>query len=436
VAIDYPTYDKIINRIRADVLKDLTLLDPTIFASYIKGLTDGLGGRSFDITVLQQQLEKQVFPQTATDEYLERWSNYEDLEKFPATIANGEDNISVTGTATTLLPSGKTLVTSDGNEYITKVGATVSSNSIGITSLTRVGNIVTATTASNHNLATTNSATISGAVETDYNGTFTITVISLTQFQYTISTTPTTPATGTILVAYTNTISTIESVDTGLDKNLDSGAKLTLVTPITGIDNNLYVTFAGVTGGSNIETDERLLVRILSSRANPVANFNVGAITKQAFSVSGVTRVLVKRVYPSIGYVTILFVRDDDDNIIPSAGEIAEVKAAIVELLPAQSSESNVVVEAPTDVTTDYVFSAISPDSSEMREAIGINLAAFYEDTVLFEIDVTEDAYRSAIIETVNAQTGEKLQSFTLTSPTGDISVAAKEIGVLGSVSF
>lgn len=65
--------------------------------------------------------------------------------------------------------------------------------------LTRAGSTVTATTVSgNHELIDATSYTISGATQTEYNGSFTITVTSPTTFTYTLPAF-TTPATGTIV---------------------------------------------------------------------------------------------------------------------------------------------------------------------------------------------------------------------------------------------
>jgi hypothetical protein len=69
-----------------------------------------------------------------------------------------------------------------------------------VTSITRSGTTATVTLASaNATLVTGDWVTISGAVETDYNGSFQITVSSSTVFTYTVANSPTTPATGTIL---------------------------------------------------------------------------------------------------------------------------------------------------------------------------------------------------------------------------------------------
>lgn len=69
-----------------------------------------------------------------------------------------------------------------------------------VTSITRSGATATVTLAvANSTLVSGNYIKIAGAVETDYNGTFQITVTDSTHFTYTVPGTPTTPATGTIV---------------------------------------------------------------------------------------------------------------------------------------------------------------------------------------------------------------------------------------------
>jgi len=64
--------------------------------------------------------------------------------------------------------------------------------------ITRSGATATVTTSVNHTLSTGMSVTIAGATQTDYNGTYTITVTGATTFTYTVANSPATPATGTI----------------------------------------------------------------------------------------------------------------------------------------------------------------------------------------------------------------------------------------------
>jgi uncharacterized phage protein gp47/JayE len=433
--IKFPTLTDETNKIRADIIRFLPSLDPTIFGSRTRALADSLAGRSFDLIVLQKQLLKQMFPAVdgATGDFLLKWAAYETLVKNEATEATG--NVTFTGTITKVIPDSTSIQTSDSKLYTTQAELTLVNISIN-TTLARSGSTVTATTASDHQLASGQDATIDGAVETDYNGTFEITVIAADQFTYTIPETPSTPATGIITTAFNGGTVEVESVETGQDQNQESGAQLDLVSPIAGVNTTARVQFSQLDGGTDDETDPSLLGRTLQSRANPVANFNPGAIEKIALSISGVTRVKVKRITPEVGAVTILFVRDDDTNIIPSAGEVQTVKDAIVAVLPATSDEADVVVTAPTPVPTDYTFSSITPDTPTMRTAVDNNLDAFYRDEVDFETNITEDKYRSAIINTIDPDTGDTLTAFALSTPASDITVSTNEIGVKGVVIF
>lgn len=76
-------------------------------------------------------------------------------------------------------------------------------SSFAVSTMTRVDNVVTVVTVNDHDLTEDWQPTIaiSGAVETDYNGVHTLeTVPNRRTFTFTITTTPTTPATGTILM--------------------------------------------------------------------------------------------------------------------------------------------------------------------------------------------------------------------------------------------
>ena len=431
--LNLPSFKDIINRVRSDISNLLPNVDPTIFGSFVRAFSDSTAGRHFDNVLLLEQLEQQLFPQTAAGIDLERWAGYEGLSRFVATEASG--NLTATGTTSSVIPNGTEFRAESGSLYTSTSAGTISATSIS-TTLARSGTTVTATTASDHSFASNTDVTISGANEAEYNGSYTITVTDTDKFQYEITGTPTTPATGTILATCNCATIPVTSNDNGTAQNLSSGAILTLTTPITGVDVTGYVQFLGIIGGQDIETDDALRIRVLQSRESPVTNFNSGAIEKIALSIQGVTRVKIKRITPIIGAVTVLFVRDNDTNIIPDSSEVADVRNKILEDLPATSDETDVIVTAPTPVSTDFTFSAISPNTVTMKTAIENNLIAFYEDEVDFETDIVEDKYRAAIIGTIDPDTGDTLASFTLTNPTADITVGTDSIGTLGDITF
>lgn len=109
----------------------------------------------------------------------------------------------------TVTVAGATPAAYNGAVVVTGVvrATTITSPSVAI-SLTRSGTTATATcTSTAHGFVNGESVTISGANESAYNGTYTITYISGTQFSYTVvvtSTLPATPATGSPALTNTN----------------------------------------------------------------------------------------------------------------------------------------------------------------------------------------------------------------------------------------
>ena len=110
---------------------------------------------------------------------------------------------------TPFVSEGITLSDVKGNyKIVNPLGVTVYENtslvspdlySFSVSSITRSSQTATVTTSGAHGLTSGDTVLINGAVETQYNGTFEITVLSTTTFTYTVSGSPSTPAAGTIL---------------------------------------------------------------------------------------------------------------------------------------------------------------------------------------------------------------------------------------------
>jgi hypothetical protein len=71
-----------------------------------------------------------------------------------------------------------------------------------------------------------------------------------------------------------------------------------------------------------------------------------------------------------------------------------------------------------------------------MQAAVLANLQEFYDESTSVGVNVDQDAYRAAIFNTVDTETGDVVKSFDLSTPTTDIIIASDEIGVLGNVVF
>lgn len=72
--------------------------------------------------------------------------------------------------------------------------------STGLVSITRTGSVATGSTASAHTFAVGDPILVSGAAQTEYNGTFTVTAVAGNTLSWAVSGTPATPATGTFTV--------------------------------------------------------------------------------------------------------------------------------------------------------------------------------------------------------------------------------------------
>ena len=426
--------NEILNRLRADVVNNIPELTDFNRNSFILALLIGLSGRFFDFSIQQQILIDQIFIDTATGDFLERWGTYKNISRNPATQADGR--ITATGIVTSTITAGTLFNSAASLQYEAQETKSIATEVESVASIARVGNVATVTTDVDHEFPSGIDVTIAGAVETEYNGTIEILVIASNQFTYAVAGAPSTPATGTITATADIASVLVESVGFGDENNLLSGEELTLAAPIAGIDNTVFVQFDGISGGFDIESDEQLRSRILEAYQNPIALFNVAQIVAQARLVAGVTRVFVEEATPDPGQVTVFFTRDNDVDIIPSAGEVAAVKAKLVEIKPAHMDTDDLIVNAPTPVTVDFEFSFLSPNNLTMQDAIAASLDQFFRESTQVGISIKEFEYQSAIGNTVDPQTGQKVQSFTLAFPSGDIPIAIGELGVLGTVDF
>ena len=434
--------DAAVRRVNPDI-------DPTVYGSFAYSYNTAGSALAYSVQYTQVDLSKQLFPQTATGEFLDLWAGYEILERLPATSAFGL--MAIAGDEGTIIPVLTIFRASNGLDYESQSVSTVTVTSKLIQSLTRVGNIVTATLPDDHNLASGLNAEIAGAVETEYNGVFQITVIERNKFTYEIETSPTTPATGTITYESTFASVDLKCVDVGQVTNIGSGAIFTPSVSISGLESTGFAQIDGMSGGAEVESDDLLRGRVLLSRSIIEGVFTPDQIKLAALSIAGNTRVFVIKpqmsvaapvpapgTVPAPGQVYIYILRDNDENIVPTQTILNQTKTAIIELgkLPAHSSAADVFVYGPITVQTDFELATLVPDTPTMRTAVTDQLTAFFEDTVSFQQSVTEASYLGAIQNTQDLQTGDILVSFSLNAPTGDITIGAGEIAVLGEVSF
>lgn len=430
--LNFPTLQEVVQRILIDAQNEFPQSNPYLPNSYINAMLTSWGGRSFENNNQLQTLFTLLFLNTTSDAFLDEWGSIYKLFRQSASLASG---VSVAqGVLGTIIPEETVLINSAGAQYQTVSSVSIQLTSLGV-SLVRTGSVVTATTASQHNLATGLSPSIIDATIVDYEGTFPVVVLDDFTFTYTITTTPATPATATMEIF--SAPFEINSEEFGSDKNLNSGATLTFQGVIPGItDNNSKVQIEGVQGGQDDETNDEYRSRLLFRTRNPIANFSESDIEQQARLIQGVTRVWVQPITPAIGSVTTYFVRDNDPTIIPTPTEVITVRNSILNIKPADVPAANVIVSAPTPFLIDFTFTALSPDVATLKTAVNASLEQFFKDNAGVGDNILKLAYDAAIFNTIDPATGLSVTNFTLSVPIGDITINSNEIGILNNVTF
>lgn len=376
---------------------------------------------------------RESIPVTA-QEKLQDWAAVWGVTKNPATPSTGV--VVATGTAGTVIPDGTVLRSSDALLYTASGDTQIIAHSLTPSSVTSVGLTATVTLAVDVSMFAGLSVTVAGATQGAYNGTFAVTPTATNQFTYALPTSAASPATGSITVSLTTAELQVVSQENGQSTNLSANTRVSFATPIAGVDASAYVDQSAVGGGTDIETDDELRARMLYRIQNPVALFNEAAIVSQAQQVAGVTQVFVHEITPEVGQVTIYFIRGNDASPIPDGSEVATVKNKILEIKPAHTDEDDVIVLAPTPINVTFSFSALSPNTSTMQEAIDANLRAYFLDEGTVGNPITQDEYRAVIQTTIDPDTGDRVESFALTAPVGDQGGGTSEYCLVAAVNF
>ncbi len=216
------------------------------------------------------------------------------------------------------------------------------------------------------------------------------------------------------------------AVTAGAISNTAAGVKLVLLSPVSGVQSQATVAAGGLVGGDDVESDERLLARLLQRIQNPPQGGSAADYVLWSLEVPGVTRVWVSPLEMGAGTVTVRFVRDNDTPIIPDAGEVAEVQAYIDEVRPVTAE---VFVVAPVAVALNMAIK-IAPNTPAVQAAVLAEL----KDLLTRDAVPGGTILISRLREAVSIAAGESNNQ--ITSPTADVTHATGQMAVLGTVTF
>jgi uncharacterized phage protein gp47/JayE len=208
--------------------------------------------------------------------------------------------------------------------------------------------------------------------------------------------------------------------------NLDTGFKLSLVSPISGVIAQATIQASGQIDGEDQEDIELWRGRILSRIKDPPHGGNEADYEAWALEIPGVTRAWVYPSHLGIGTVGLAFVNDADEDIFPGVDKVTEVQEIIDAKRPVTAE---LIVFSPIKDEIDFDIQ-LDPDSADIRAAIEAKL----KDLFKREGEPGGTILVSHIREAISLAPGEF--DHILVSPTSDIVSATGHLSVLGDATF
>jgi uncharacterized phage protein gp47/JayE len=143
MAFQRPTLQQLIDRVQGDI-KGALGITTILRRSFLGAIARAMAGLSHSLHGHMVFVSKQIFPDQAEVEFLNRWGSIYGLERNPATFANL--TIDVVFTAAGTVPAGTIYQLSDGTEY------TVDADIVAAGSGTESGNITASVAGADANL--------------------------------------------------------------------------------------------------------------------------------------------------------------------------------------------------------------------------------------------------------------------------------------------
>lgn len=443
-----PTRTDVTRRLQAYASANVTGLDPTVTRrrGFIGAFLRSIASAMHDWYVaLKRYGDNEPFPQRASEAFFARgwWIDITNLPRRSAAPAQGR--IIITGTAGSVIPTGTLLVARSGIEYATDFGVTVIAQSLRGTMTTPDPTLARFVTPRPHLLATGMTLTVSGAPWSVMDGAQTIRVVDETTIEFDLTTSISGPPdqSQTILSgAWANV--TVTATVAGEAGNLDDSATLDFKSTPSGVTTTARLAFGGIADGVDIERFEEWRARVIQGLGTDFGTFSATEIEIVAKTVPGVTRVFVRRPvrvptegFPLEGQVRIAFLRDHDDDPIPSALEVQQVRDAIHSaILPAHTYPDDVEVLAPLRYPVDVRFHYIKPDTPAMREAVRASVLQYLFEEATWGGTLSMEGLRCAIRAAFDTETGQRLISYSLATPTTDIILPIDGYPVLTSIAW
>ena len=222
----------------------------------------------------------------------------------------------------------------------------------------------------------------------------------------------------------------VVAVTSGAGTTAIESTALNLVSPVSGVNSAATVAVGGLTGGSDVESDDSLRARLIERIQQPPHGGDAQDYLNWALEVPGVTRVWVFPAESGLGTVTIRFVRDLDGvdaAIIPDSTEVATLQAYLDARRPVTAV---VLVGAPTASVLNFVIQGLNPSTIAVKAAVEAEL----RDLIFREAIPGGTLLLSHIRSAISAATGET--DYVLLSPAANVISSTSQITLMGAVTW
>lgn len=233
----------------------------------------------------------------------------------------------------------------------------------------------------------------------------------------------------------------VKAITNGKSTVAIKGTALVAVSGFTGTPTSIEVGPNGITGGTDVEDDNRFRERILFRKRNPIHGGDPADYVIWTSEVVGVTRVFVEPRHLGPGFVRVFPLMDDTyANGIPQPGDIQTIQGYLKLKAPAGAV---VMAQAPVPVPVNVTTQAMLPDSADVDAAVLSELLdAFFQlgrvagnaepHNSLPFLATPFSFSRSWVWQAIANATGE--ERHILLAPSADVVLTAGQIPVLGNV--
>lgn len=238
--------------------------------------------------------------------------------------------------------------------------------------------------------------------------------------------------TADVVVAIDGTVAPgLIAVVPGAAGNAVAGLKLTLVSPVNGIDSEFIVGVDGLGGGADQETDEQAVYRLQQRLSNEPMGGSPADYARWALENAGITRAWGVRnpAGPTSAGVIIMA----DGNVAPGLPTAIQQRLVLDYIRdPERGPPDELFVIIPTPVTKNWTLS-ISPDTAANRAAV----IAAVQDLFFREAIPGGSIPHSHVKEVISASPGEYDHNITAPALTeGGVFMVASYDQLLASGTF